>query len=120
MIFLYRHFANSWQKESAAQKIILTGQVVYAGRNLEFIFTMESTISQRKAQIRANNGNRKKFIASLCVVAPVDKDYNAGKPKCGFIFPAFEDRSAEHGKIDIFFENPEHPDEGFLKKIYGR
>ena len=53
----------------------------------------------------------------VCVAAPVDKDYNAGKPKCGFIFPAFEDRSAEHGKIDIFFENPERPDEGFLKKI---
>ena len=56
----------------------------------------------------------------VCVAAPIDKDYNAGKPKCGFIFPAFEDRSAEHGKIDIFFENPEHPDEGFLKKILGR
>ena len=53
----------------------------------------------------------------ICVVAPVDKDYNAGTPKCGFIFPAFEDRSAEPGKIDIFFEIPEHPDEGFLKKI---
>ena len=56
----------------------------------------------------------------MCVVAPVDKDYNAGKPKCGFIFPAFEDRSAEHGKIDIFFENPDCPDEGFLRKILGK
>ena len=40
----------------------------------------------------------------ICVVAPVDKDYNAGTPKCGFIFPAFEERSAEPGKIDVFFE----------------
>ena len=56
----------------------------------------------------------------VCVAAPVDKDYNAGKPKCGFIFPAFEDRSAEHGKIDIFFENPDCPDEGFLRKILER
>lgn len=47
----------------------------------------------------------------------VDKDYNAGTPKCGFIFPAFEDRSAEPGKIDVFFEIPEHPDEGFLNRI---
>lgn len=53
----------------------------------------------------------------ICVVAPVDKDYNAGTPKCGFIFPAFEDRSAEPGKIDVFFEIPEHPDEGFLKSL---
>ena len=53
----------------------------------------------------------------ICVVAPVDKDYNAGTPKCGFIFPAFEDRSAEPGKIDVFFEIPEHPDEGFLNRI---
>ena len=44
-----------------------TGQIIYAGRNLEFIFIMESTIFQRKAQIRANSGNRKKFIVSLCV-----------------------------------------------------
>ena len=50
-------------------------------------------------------------------MAPVDKDYNAGTPKCGFIFPAFEDRSAEPGKIDVFFEIPEHPDEGFLKSL---
>ena len=49
--------------------------------------------------------------------APVDKDYNAGTPKCGFIYPAFEDRSAEPGKIDVFFEIPEHPDEGFLKSL---
>ena len=53
----------------------------------------------------------------VCVAAPVDKDYNAGNPKCGFIFPAFEDRSAEPGKIDIFFENPDCPDKGFLEKI---
>ena len=45
----------------------ICGTIIYAGRNLEFIFIMESTIFQRKAQIRANNGNRKKFIASLCV-----------------------------------------------------
>ena len=54
------------------------------------------------------------------MVAPVDKDYNAGTPKCGFIFPAFEERSAEPGKIDIFFEIPEHPDEGFLNRIIGK
>ena len=56
----------------------------------------------------------------ICVVAPVDKDYNAGTPKCGFIFPAFEERSAEPGKIDIFFEIPEYPDEGFLNRIIGQ
>ena len=56
----------------------------------------------------------------ICVVAPVDKDYNAGTPKCGFIFPAFEDRSAEPGKIDVFFEIPEHLDEGFLDRIIGQ
>ena len=56
----------------------------------------------------------------VCVVAPVDKDYNAGNPKCGFIFPAFEDRSSEPGKIDIFFENPDRPDDGFLRKILGK
>ena len=55
----------------------------------------------------------------ICVVASVDKDYNAGTPKCGFIFPAFEDRSAEPGKIDVFFEIPEHPDEGFLNRMIG-
>ena len=53
----------------------------------------------------------------ICVVAPVDKDYNAGTPKCGFIFPAFEDRSVEPGKIDVFFEIPEHLDEGFLNSL---
>ena len=86
--------------------------------SLEFIFIMEYMISPRKAQTTANSGNQKKIYSFLiCVVAPVDKDYNAGTPKCGFIFPAFEDRSAEPRKIDVFFEIPEHLDEGFLKSL---
>ena len=32
-----------------------------------------------------------------------------GEPECGFLFPAFSDRSGDFGAIDLFEKNPEKP-----------
>ena len=38
----------------------------------------------------------------ICAVCPVSGDYEAGRPECGFLFPAFKDRSSDIHRIDIF------------------
>ena len=53
----------------------------------------------------------------ICAVCPVSGDYMAGKPECGFLFPAFKDRSSDINRIDIF-QAGGNPLEGRdLKKI---
>ncbi|SFG73660.1 DUF4317 family protein [Oribacterium sp. WCC10] len=60
------------------------------------------------------------FQFIICAVSRVDKDYNASKPELGFLFPAFENRSSDPSRIDIFCSDPEHPDMGFVDKIIGK
>ncbi len=38
----------------------------------------------------------------ICAVCPVSGDYEPGEPECGFLFPAFKDRSSDIHRIDIF------------------
>lgn len=38
----------------------------------------------------------------ICAVCPVNGDYEPGKPECGFLFPAFKDRSSDIYRIDVF------------------
>ncbi len=38
----------------------------------------------------------------ICAFCPVSGDYEPGKPDCGFLFPAFKDRSGDIHRIDIF------------------
>lgn len=42
------------------------------------------------------------FRFLICAVCPVSGDYEPGKPECGFLFPAFRDRSSDIHRIDIF------------------
>lgn len=60
------------------------------------------------------------FQFIICAVSRVDEEFNAGKPELGFLFPAFENRSGDPSRIDIYSLDPEKPDEAFVKKILGR
>lgn len=57
------------------------------------------------------------FEYLICVICPVTGDYEPGKPECGFIFPAFSDRSADPDHVDVFMANPEKPHMEFLKLL---
>lgn len=113
--------ANSLQKESAEQKMRRIRPVILYGREFGiYIYHGIYDIPKKGSDQSEQWESEEVYSFLVCVAAPVDKDYNAGNPKCGFIFPAFEDRSSEPEKIDIFFENSDRPDEGFLKKILGK
>ena len=49
------------------------------------------------------------FEYLICAFCPLKGDYEPGKPFCGFLFPAFSDRSADLEHIDVFQADPEHP-----------
>ena len=53
----------------------------------------------------------------ICTICPVSGDYEPGKPECGFLFPAFRDRSGDVHRIDIFHAANGFPSGSALEKI---
>lgn len=56
-----------------------------------------------------------KFI--ICAICPVHGDYEPGEPECGFLFPAFQDRSSDIHGIAVFNADEEHPHKELLEDI---
>ncbi len=56
----------------------------------------------------------------VCAVCPVKGDYEPGEPKCGFLFPAFKDRSSDRERIDIFVGDGDPREAEDLAKILFR
>ena len=56
----------------------------------------------------------------ICTIAPLEDEYEPGKPVFGFLYPAFSDRSPDHSKIDIYHANPDELEEGLVYKITGK
>ena len=40
----------------------------------------------------------------ICAVCPIDGEYNPQPPECGFLYPAYKDRSGAVDFIDVFME----------------
>lgn len=57
------------------------------------------------------------FEYLICAICPVSGDYEPGKPECGFIFPAFSDRSEDQMHVDVFQADPEHAHEEILELL---
>ena len=51
----------------------------------------------------------------ICAICPVSGDYEPGKPECGFLFPAFNNRTEDPDYIDIYQSNPDLPKTDLLK-----
>lgn len=51
----------------------------------------------------------------ICAVCPVSGDYEPGKPECGFLFPAFKDRSSDIHRIDVFAAESQQAED--LRKV---
>lgn len=55
------------------------------------------------------------FEYIICAICPLEGDYEPGAPECGFLFPAFSDRSADLNHVDIFQSDKNHPHSELLK-----
>lgn len=56
-----------------------------------------------------------KFI--VCAICPIHGDYEPGEPECGFLFPAFTDRSSDIHGVNVFQKNELRPHEELIKEI---
>ncbi len=64
-------------------------------------------------------GSEEVYDFILCAIAPLVGEYEPGAPEFGFLFPAFSDRSADCGKIDIYHKNPQRLQREMLERILG-
>lgn len=53
----------------------------------------------------------------ICAVCPLYENYEVGMPECGFLFPAFSDRSGDIYGIDIFQADAAHPHDELWEEI---
>lgn len=53
----------------------------------------------------------------ICAVCHLYGDYEVEEPECGFLFPAYTDRSADIHGIEVFQADVEHPHKELLEKI---
>lgn len=55
----------------------------------------------------------------ICAVCPLKGEYEPGEPECGFLFPAFSDRSSDIHGIAVFQKDAAHPHEELRRLILG-
>lgn len=57
------------------------------------------------------------FEYIICTICPMAGEYEPGKPECGFLFPAFTDRSGEQNHIAVFQIDADHPHNEILETL---
>ncbi|MCD7908399.1 MAG: DUF4317 domain-containing protein [Clostridium sp.] len=55
------------------------------------------------------------FEYMICAVCPLAGEYEPGKPVCGFLFPAFTDRSGDPSHIAVFQADENRPQRELLR-----
>ncbi len=64
-------------------------------------------------------GSEEVYDFIICAIAPLEGEYEPGKPEFGFLFPAFADRSADIDRIYIYQADGVHDNTELLKLITG-
>ncbi len=59
------------------------------------------------------------FEYLICVICPLADEYEPGEPECGFLFPAFTDRSGDLNHVNVFQKNPDRPHRELAGEILG-
>ncbi len=59
------------------------------------------------------------FEYLICVICPLIGEYEPGAPECGFLFPAFTDRSGDLNHVNVYQKNPDRPHTELVKEILG-
>ena len=59
------------------------------------------------------------FEYLICVICPIFGEYVKGEPECGFLFPAFTDRSGDLNHVNVYQKNPDRPHTELVREILG-
>jgi len=55
----------------------------------------------------------------ICVICPLTGEYEPGAPECGFLFPAFTDRSSNIHQVAVYNADAKHPHTELSSEILG-
>lgn len=53
----------------------------------------------------------------ICAICPLEAEYEPGRPACGFLFPAFADRSSDLQHILVYQADSKNPHAELIEKI---
>ena len=51
------------------------------------------------------------------IFCPLEDDYEPGEPECGFLYPAFKNRSGDGRLIDVFRKEPGAAESALLELL---
>lgn len=57
------------------------------------------------------------FEYLICAICPLTGKYEPGKPECGFLFPAFRQRSGDERLINVFQSEPGKPHQELMRLL---
>ena len=57
------------------------------------------------------------FEYLICVLCPLSEEYEPGEPECGFLFPAFTDRSGDLNHVNVYQKDPARPHMELVRDI---
>ena len=66
---------------------------------------------------KLNAHDREQNLAWAKTISPQVADQEPGEPECGFLFPAFTNRSTDTAHINIYQRDPRHPHTELAEKI---
>lgn len=55
----------------------------------------------------------------ICAICPLEGEYEPGKPECGFLYPAFSDRSCDDTHINLYCGDKELSSVRFMESLLG-
>ena len=84
-----------------------------------FVFFGSYDIPRKGTDREWIEGSEEVYDFLICTVSPLKAPYEPGETEFGFLFPAFSDRSADTGRIDLLAADPGHPHEGLHYKLFG-
>ena len=80
-----------------------------------YVFHDRYDIPMKGTDHERQGESEKMYEYLICVICPVSGDYEPGEPECGFLFPAFQDRTEDPDYIDVYQSNPDLPNNDLLK-----
>lgn len=80
-----------------------------------FVFHDRYDIPRKAADHERLWESEEMFEYIICAICPLTGDYEPGRPECGFLFPAFSDRSGDLERVDVFQADEAWPHKELLK-----
>lgn len=59
------------------------------------------------------------FEYLICIICPLKGEYEPGEPECGFLFPAFTERSGDLNHVNVYQKDVKRPHGELVEKILG-